>query len=69
MATSQIFNLLDLDKSESGKENRGQFCGLVGPSDAWKSTIMALVQRMYTRGADIPGLFTTSFRDDIAVVP
>ncbi|EFQ32915.1 ABC multidrug transporter SitT [Colletotrichum graminicola M1.001] len=48
------------------------FCGLAGPSGAWKSTIMALVQRMYKRGAgtieidgvDIAALEATSFRDD-----
>ncbi|GJD02076.1 ATPase [Colletotrichum higginsianum] len=55
----------------------GQFCGLVGPSGAGKSTVMAIVQRMYTPsagtievdGADISSFSTTSFRDDIAVVP
>jgi ABC-type multidrug transport system fused ATPase/permease subunit len=52
----------------------GQFVGLVGPSGAGKSTILHLVQRMYRPvsgrvtidGVDIA---TTSFRNDIAVVP
>ncbi|KAJ3958572.1 hypothetical protein N0V92_004845 [Colletotrichum tropicale] len=55
----------------------GQFCGLVGPSGSGKSTVMSIVQRMYTPssgtveidGQDISKFTTTSFRDDIAVVP
>jgi ATP-binding cassette, subfamily B (MDR/TAP), member 1 len=55
----------------------GQFCGLVGQSGAGKSTVMALVQRMYSPssgtieidGVNIAHKHGADFRNDIAVVP
>ncbi|OAQ95698.1 hypothetical protein LLEC1_01807 [Akanthomyces lecanii] len=55
----------------------GQFCGLISPSGAGKSTIMSLVQRMYRSPAgvveidcvDIRAREGTEFGDDIAVAP
>ncbi|KAJ6785158.1 hypothetical protein PWT90_04088 [Aphanocladium album] len=55
----------------------GTFCALVGPSGAGKSTVIALIERLYTpksgsvliNGVDITTQYSTSFRDDIALVP
>ncbi|KDN63639.1 putative leptomycin B resistance protein pmd1 [Colletotrichum sublineola] len=77
LAESKPHSSSDRGGVSVGFKDPGQLCGLIMPSAARKTAFMALVQRMYTPGAgtiemddaDIARFSTTSFRDDIAIVP